>query len=292
MKREVYCHYARNWIPLGCARTRCPRCGAVLGTSHPVRDTPSPILKGNSEKLDIPNESLAKILKNAAPLGQHFWFPRPRTYREPRDHTVALSRLFQTPFHRHENPSDARNFNPDFQETSRSRKPREPHARPSSNTGTSASLRPSPPLRRSADNRRLCPPKTPRLRSKARPDIITVIIRPRLFRPNQTCSHVTETTIDQTEKEGRHRCHAHGDIPPFYAHDFALKAPSRTVRQHWARPRPPALNRHLSRTFEIPLPSQRTSPISSRLPRCCQASVPLFAPRTSCTSLSDRERTI
>lgn len=33
----------------------------------------------------------SKLLKNAAPLGQHFCFPRPRTYREPRDHTVALS---------------------------------------------------------------------------------------------------------------------------------------------------------------------------------------------------------
>ena len=38
MKREVYCHYARNWIPLGRARTRCPRCGAILGTGHPVRE--------------------------------------------------------------------------------------------------------------------------------------------------------------------------------------------------------------------------------------------------------------
>jgi hypothetical protein len=53
-------------------------------------------------------------LKNAAPLGHHFWFPRPKTYREPRDLLVALSRLFQTPFHRPEGPSDARNFNPDF----------------------------------------------------------------------------------------------------------------------------------------------------------------------------------
>src|SRR5258706_847523 len=167
--------------------------------------------------------------------------------------SVALSRLSQTPFHRLDDPSDARAFNPDFQNTSRSRKPRQPHARLSSNTGTSASLRPSPPLRRSADNRRLCPPKCPRLQSQARPDIITVIIRPRLFRTNQTCPHVTEKTVNQTEKEGRHRCHENGDIPPFYAHDFALKAPSRTVRQHLARPRPPALNRHLSRTFEIPL---------------------------------------
>src|SRR5258707_8972681 len=96
--------------------------------------------------------------------------------------SVALSRLFQTPFHRHEDPSEARTFNPDFQNTSRSRKPRESHARLSSNIGTSASLRPSPPLRRSADNRRLCPPKSPRLQSQARPDIITVIIRPHLIR--------------------------------------------------------------------------------------------------------------
>jgi hypothetical protein len=42
MKREVYCHYARNWIPLGRARTRCPRCGAILGTGHPVRDAETP----------------------------------------------------------------------------------------------------------------------------------------------------------------------------------------------------------------------------------------------------------
>ena len=105
-----------------------------------------------------------------------------------------------------EQPSEARNFNPDFQKSFRSRKPRQPQARLSSNSGTSASLRPSPPLRRSADNRRLCPPKTPRLQSKARPDIITVIIRPRLFRTNHTCPHVTEKTVNQTEKEGRRRC--------------------------------------------------------------------------------------
>jgi hypothetical protein len=48
--------------------------------------------------------------------------------------------------------------------------------------------------------------QTPRLQSKARPDIITVIIRPRLFRTNQTSPHVTEKTVNQTEKKGRRRC--------------------------------------------------------------------------------------
>ena len=179
-----------------------------------------------------------------------------------------------------EQPSGARNFNPNFQKSFRSRKPRQPRARLSSNTGTSASLRPSPPLRRSADNRRLCPPKSPRLQSKARPDIITVIIRPRLFRTNQTCPHVTEKTVNQTEKEGRHRCHENGDIPPFYAHDFALKAPSRTVRQCSARPRPPALYHHLSRTFEIQHLPQRTLPGHHQQPCFCRPSGLSFAPRT------------
>lgn len=167
-----------------------------------------------------------------------------------------------------------------FQNSFRSRKPRQPHARLSSNTGTSASLRPSPPLRRSADNRRLCPPKSPRLQSKARPDIITVIIRPRLFRTNQTCPHVTEKTVNQTEKEGRHRCHENGDIPPFYAHDLALKAPSRTVRQYSARPRPPALYSHLSRTFENQYLPQRTPPGRHQRLCFCRPSALLFAPRT------------
>ena len=36
--RMVYCHYEGRWIHMGRARTRCPRCGAVVGegTSHPV----------------------------------------------------------------------------------------------------------------------------------------------------------------------------------------------------------------------------------------------------------------
>lgn len=39
MKREVHCPYARDWIPLGRSRTKCPRCGATLNTNtHPIRD--------------------------------------------------------------------------------------------------------------------------------------------------------------------------------------------------------------------------------------------------------------
>lgn len=38
--RMTQCTYQPGWIPLGRARTRCPSCGAVLGTagvgSHPV----------------------------------------------------------------------------------------------------------------------------------------------------------------------------------------------------------------------------------------------------------------
>lgn len=38
-KLEVYCDYARQWIPLGRARTRCPRCGAVIGGgTHATRN--------------------------------------------------------------------------------------------------------------------------------------------------------------------------------------------------------------------------------------------------------------
>lgn len=40
MAREVYCCYRGAWIPLGRARSRCPRCGATLGDeAHRVRDT-------------------------------------------------------------------------------------------------------------------------------------------------------------------------------------------------------------------------------------------------------------
>lgn len=40
MAREVYCCYRGGWIPLGRARSRCPRCGAALGgEAHRVRDT-------------------------------------------------------------------------------------------------------------------------------------------------------------------------------------------------------------------------------------------------------------
>lgn len=36
-QREVYCQYARAWIPLGRARKRCPRCGAAFDLSrHPA----------------------------------------------------------------------------------------------------------------------------------------------------------------------------------------------------------------------------------------------------------------
>lgn len=39
MKGEVYCPYARAWIPLGRSKKKCPRCGAALKTStHPTRD--------------------------------------------------------------------------------------------------------------------------------------------------------------------------------------------------------------------------------------------------------------
>lgn len=39
--REVYCYYERAWIPMGRNRTRCPKCGAVIGgSSHPVRGHP------------------------------------------------------------------------------------------------------------------------------------------------------------------------------------------------------------------------------------------------------------
>lgn len=39
MKREVHCPYARDWIPLGRSRAKCPRCGAALDTgTHPTRD--------------------------------------------------------------------------------------------------------------------------------------------------------------------------------------------------------------------------------------------------------------
>lgn len=37
-QRMTYCHYARRWISLGRARSRCPSCGAALasGSTHPV----------------------------------------------------------------------------------------------------------------------------------------------------------------------------------------------------------------------------------------------------------------
>jgi hypothetical protein len=56
MKREIYCHYARKWIPLGRARTRCPRCGAILGTGHPTRNADKSETKGvswNHEKAGL-----------------------------------------------------------------------------------------------------------------------------------------------------------------------------------------------------------------------------------------------
>lgn len=52
MKRETYCIYAREWIPLGRARTRCPRCGAVL-TMHevrPIQNTPKTSKRQHTEK--------------------------------------------------------------------------------------------------------------------------------------------------------------------------------------------------------------------------------------------------
>lgn len=37
-RREVKCAYLHRWIPMGRARTRCPECGAVVGTdAHPIR---------------------------------------------------------------------------------------------------------------------------------------------------------------------------------------------------------------------------------------------------------------
>lgn len=40
--REVYCHYAREWLPMGRSRTRCPRCGADLSIGdHKLRDKPT-----------------------------------------------------------------------------------------------------------------------------------------------------------------------------------------------------------------------------------------------------------
>ena len=37
--KEVYCHYAGDWLPLGRARTRCPRCGCELGKAmHDTRE--------------------------------------------------------------------------------------------------------------------------------------------------------------------------------------------------------------------------------------------------------------
>lgn len=34
-KKETYCHYERQWIPLGKHRTRCPKCGAELDLKNP-----------------------------------------------------------------------------------------------------------------------------------------------------------------------------------------------------------------------------------------------------------------
>lgn len=35
---EVYCHYVRQWIPLGRARKYCPRCGAAISIGdHELR---------------------------------------------------------------------------------------------------------------------------------------------------------------------------------------------------------------------------------------------------------------
>jgi hypothetical protein len=39
--KETYCHYSKKWIPLGRARTRCPKCGAEIGMdgfTHNVRE--------------------------------------------------------------------------------------------------------------------------------------------------------------------------------------------------------------------------------------------------------------
>lgn len=39
MKLEVYCHYLKDWVPLGRARKKCPHCGATINTgTHPTRD--------------------------------------------------------------------------------------------------------------------------------------------------------------------------------------------------------------------------------------------------------------
>lgn len=36
---EVYCHYARQFIPLGRSKTKCPRCGCALGMAgHETRE--------------------------------------------------------------------------------------------------------------------------------------------------------------------------------------------------------------------------------------------------------------
>ncbi|HEY6232107.1 MAG TPA: hypothetical protein VIW64_12670 [Pyrinomonadaceae bacterium] len=41
-ERHVYCHYVRRLVPMGHARTSCPRCGATVndGGTHPVVHLP------------------------------------------------------------------------------------------------------------------------------------------------------------------------------------------------------------------------------------------------------------